>query len=144
MKVNDVQIGGDHYKKKAYQHWDFVCDTGMHYILGCASKYVCRWKDKGGIDDLEKSRHYIQKAKEREITAPCSNHLFLIHDMAYDKIVTDFVTQFDTEEKEILYLMCYEKYDDALYEIGRLIAKAKFEENERKIKEGSDDVINFI
>ncbi len=63
VDANDIQIGGNHYKK-SYQTWDFVVDTGMHYLLGTAVKYVSRWRVKGGLQDLEKAGHYIQKMIE--------------------------------------------------------------------------------
>lgn len=68
--ANDRQPGGDHYKKRKYQHWDFVCDTGMHYLLGCATKYASRWRDKNGVQDLEKMIHYLDKAEERGVVPP--------------------------------------------------------------------------
>jgi hypothetical protein len=64
MKANDIQIGGDHYKG-SYQHWDFVDDTGIGYLLGCATKYISRWRNKNGIQDLEKAAHYITKYQEK-------------------------------------------------------------------------------
>lgn len=66
MEANDYQVGGEHYKSE-YQHWDFVCDTDLHYILGCATKYIARWRKKNGIQDLHKASHYISKAEEEEI-----------------------------------------------------------------------------
>lgn len=68
--ANDRQHGGNHYKKNAYEHWDFVCDTGQHYLIGCATKYASRWQDKGGIQDLDKMVHYLDKAEERGVMAP--------------------------------------------------------------------------
>lgn len=67
--ANDRQVGGDHYQKKEYQHWDWVCDINLHYLLACATKYVARWRDKNGIQDLEKATHYLDKAVEREVAA---------------------------------------------------------------------------
>ena len=64
--VNEIQIGGDHYKS-TYQHWDLVVDTGMPYLIGCTTKYVARWRKKNGKQDLEKANHYISKAKERGV-----------------------------------------------------------------------------
>jgi hypothetical protein len=63
--ANKRQEGGQHYQGHAYQHWDFVCDTGLHYLLGCASKYVSRWREKNGLEDLKKAIHYLDKAEER-------------------------------------------------------------------------------
>lgn len=63
MDPNDYQVGGDHYKKE-YQHWDMVCDINLHYLLGCATKYVSRWRDKNGLQDLKKALHYIDKFED--------------------------------------------------------------------------------
>ena len=69
MDANDMQIGGNHYRMK-YIHWDFVCDTNMPYLLGCATKCLTRWQSKGGVVDLRKSLHYLRKADELEIYMP--------------------------------------------------------------------------
>ena len=70
--VNDIQVGGLHYKSE-YQHWDLVINHGLHYLIGCASKYVTRRKDpKKRGEDLNKAVHYIEKAEERNVLA--SNH----------------------------------------------------------------------
>lgn len=66
-KANNKQIGGDHYRKAEYQHWDFVSDAKLHYLVGCATKYIARWKDKNSVQDLEKALHYIDKAEERKV-----------------------------------------------------------------------------
>ena len=60
MSANDKQVGGDHYKS-GYQHWDFVIETQMHYLLACATKYITRHRKKNGKQDLEKSLHYVEK-----------------------------------------------------------------------------------
>lgn len=75
--ANERQHGGDHYKKNAYEHWDFVCDTNQHYLVACATKYASRWQDKGGIQDLEKMVHYLDKAEERGVRPP-SHHRSLV------------------------------------------------------------------
>lgn len=64
--ANSVQIGGDHYKSKAIQPWDFIVSNGMGFLAGNVVKYVTRYKDKGGISDLEKARHYLDKLIETE------------------------------------------------------------------------------
>lgn len=55
------QHGGDHYQAE-YQHWDWATDIGMLYLIGTATKYLSRWKKKGGVDDLIKSKTYLEKA----------------------------------------------------------------------------------
>ena len=66
MAANDVQHGGDHYKTKGIQPWDFIISNNIGFLEGNAIKYLCRWRDKGGIQDLEKARHYIDKLIEVE------------------------------------------------------------------------------
>lgn len=63
MIANETQHGGDHYKTK-YEHWDLVVNTGMGYFEGNATKYVSRWRKKGGIQDLRKAHHYVWKLRE--------------------------------------------------------------------------------
>ena len=43
----DKQIGGSHYKK-----------NDLSFFQGNVIKYVCRYKNKAGIQDLEKIKHY--------------------------------------------------------------------------------------
>lgn len=66
--ANDYQVGGRHYERE-YQHWDWVCDIQLHYLLGCASKYVVRHRHKNGEEDLRKALHYLDKALERGVLA---------------------------------------------------------------------------
>jgi hypothetical protein len=62
--ANDVQIAGTHYKDKSIQPWDYIVANKLGYLEGNIVKYVSRWKDKGGIDDLRKARHYLDKLIE--------------------------------------------------------------------------------
>lgn len=63
MDANSVQVGGTHYKSE-YQHWDFAVNVGMDYLASAASKYVSRWRNKNGVEDLKKAKHYIEKLIE--------------------------------------------------------------------------------
>ncbi len=65
-KALDVQIGGQHYKSYAIQPVEFIHKTKIPYIEGCAIKYLCRWREKGGIEDLKKVKHYIDLLIEME------------------------------------------------------------------------------
>ena len=69
MNANEKQIGGEHYKSKAIQPWDYIASNGLGYFEGNIIKYVTRWRDKGGVDDLEKAQHYLQKLIEVEMQA---------------------------------------------------------------------------
>jgi hypothetical protein len=53
------QVGGNHYDKMKIQPITFIVDNEISFIEGNIIKYVCRWKDKGGIEDLKKAKHYL-------------------------------------------------------------------------------------
>ncbi len=53
------QVGGDHYKSMAIQPIEFIAANDLGFCEGNVIKYVCRWRSKGGIKDLEKARHYL-------------------------------------------------------------------------------------
>jgi hypothetical protein len=62
--ANDTQVAGTHYKDKAIQPWDYIVANELGYLEGNIVKYVSRWKDKGGLDDLKKAQHYLAKLIE--------------------------------------------------------------------------------
>ena len=64
--ANNIQIGGDHYKDKVVQPWDAIIMWKMGFLDGNALKYLVRFRDKGGVEDLRKARHYIDKLIEVE------------------------------------------------------------------------------
>jgi len=66
MSANDRQVGGDHYHQVKIQHWDWAVSEGLDYFQGCITKYVARWRKKGGIEDLKKAAHYLEKYIEVE------------------------------------------------------------------------------
>ena len=53
------QEGGNHYKQFKIQPAEFIHANGIGYLEGCAIKYLCRHRDKGGLEDLRKAQHYI-------------------------------------------------------------------------------------
>lgn len=58
--ANDRQVGGTHYRSDI-QHWDFVVANNLDYFQGQITKYVTRWRNKNGLNDLEKARHFLDK-----------------------------------------------------------------------------------
>jgi hypothetical protein len=66
MPANDRQHGGAHYKGKAIEPWDYVAANGIGFFEGNAIKYLTRWRDRGGITDLKKAQHYVEKLIELE------------------------------------------------------------------------------
>ena len=62
----DTQVGGDHYSKMKIQPAEFVNKNKMLFAEGNAIKYICRHINKGGKQDLEKAKHYIDMIIERD------------------------------------------------------------------------------
>ncbi len=110
MEANKTQVGGEHYKV-GYQHWDMVCDTGMPYLLGCATKYLIRWKHKNGLEDLKKAIHYIRKAEERKVYMPRHNQAD----------IDCFRAQLDPRESMTTKLIAQGDYDNAILLIETII-----------------------
>ena len=50
-----------HYSGMAVDVIDFCLRNGIPYPEGNIIKYVCRWRKKGGIADLEKARDYLDR-----------------------------------------------------------------------------------
>jgi len=60
MKSYKKQVGGSHYKKYKIQPVEFIVKNNIGFCEGNIIKYVLRFKEKGGIADLEKAKHYIE------------------------------------------------------------------------------------
>ena len=60
------QVGGDHYSKLAIQPVEYINANHLTYLQGNVIKYVTRYKDKNGLQDLQKARHYIDMLIELE------------------------------------------------------------------------------
>ena len=124
--VNEKQVGGSHYKS-AYQHWDLVIKHNLHYLLGCASKYITRRKSNR-IEDLEKAVHYIEKAIEAKIRPA-----YLPDDleMTLDKIRED-VGKFAMDnglsyrEFDAVYKLCIGDFEGALVQTKCLLDEVRF------------------
>lgn len=66
MKAIKQQVGGDHYSSLAIQPMEYILTNGIGFAEGCCIKYVTRWKNKGGIEDLKKARHILDLLIEFE------------------------------------------------------------------------------
>ncbi len=66
MSANDQQVAGNHYKNQAIQPWDYIVQNNIGYLEGNIIKYISRWRNKNGVQDLRKARHYLDKLIEIE------------------------------------------------------------------------------
>lgn len=66
MSALDKQSGGSHYKSRAIQPIQYIHANKLPFIEGSIVKYITRWKDKGGLQDLLKIKHYVDLLIELE------------------------------------------------------------------------------
>ena len=62
----EKQVNGDHYVKCAIQPIEYIHANNMPFCEGNVVKYVTRWRNKNGVADLEKAKHYIELLIELE------------------------------------------------------------------------------
>jgi hypothetical protein len=68
-KADDVQFGGDHYRELGIQPWRAMeawmsPEAFAGFLRGNVIKYIARTEKKGGLEDLQKARHYLDKLIE--------------------------------------------------------------------------------
>lgn len=61
----DKQVGGSHYQLPI-QPIEYILANGLGYCEANVVKYVSRWRNKGGIQDLKKAIHYLEMLIEQE------------------------------------------------------------------------------
>jgi len=66
-----TQLGPKHYTNKGIQPWDamkswLTKNEFRGYLRGNVIKYIARYADKGGVEDLNKAQHYLSKLIEEE------------------------------------------------------------------------------
>ena len=66
MSANDTQVAGTHYSDQVIQVWDYVTINNIPYLEGNVIRYISRWRAKGGLQDLLKAKHYVEKLIENE------------------------------------------------------------------------------
>jgi len=55
-----------HYTKGRIECIEYINAWDMDYLQGNIIKYVTRFEHKGGVEDLEKARFYLNMLIERE------------------------------------------------------------------------------
>ncbi len=62
----NTQVGGNHYKGYKIQPIEYAMANNLNYCQANAIKYVTRYRDKGGKEDLLKAIHNIELLIELE------------------------------------------------------------------------------
>lgn len=63
MNPLDEQVGGTHYKTLKIQPIEYCEANQLGACESAIIKYITRWKEKGGYQDLDKIIHYVQLLK---------------------------------------------------------------------------------
>ena len=96
--VYKKQIGGDHYQSMKIQPSEFINKNNLPFAEGNAIKYLCRHKQKGQKQDLEKAIHYCQMAINRDY----GDHTYKsqVFESKVEKS-KDFLEEAEKEKKEL-------------------------------------------
>ena len=54
MKAIESQVGGSYYKDMAFQPIELIAALRCSFIQGCIIKYISRYKNKNGAQDIKK------------------------------------------------------------------------------------------
>ncbi|MDD9148138.1 DUF3310 domain-containing protein [Sporolactobacillus sp. CQH2019] len=60
IKAEDINAPA-YYTRGKIDTWDFIIDKRLDFLEGNVVKYVVRWKEKNGVEDLKKARVYLNK-----------------------------------------------------------------------------------
>jgi hypothetical protein len=66
MSALDKQVSGSHYKDKAIQPIIYIHANNLGFCAGNVVKYITRYKEKNGAEDIRKAIHYCQLLLELE------------------------------------------------------------------------------
>lgn len=66
MSAQASQVGGSHYSAMKIQPFAYIHANGLGFAEGCVVKYVSRWRNKNGVEDLKKARHFLDMLIEAE------------------------------------------------------------------------------
>ena len=102
----DKQVGGSHYQNMKIQPAEFINKNEMKFAEGNAIKYICRHINKGGLQDLQKAKHYIDMIIERDYSEEVKNSSVDSGvDITYEGLSINFPegSENDKTEDEISY-----------------------------------------
>ena len=63
-------ISPSYYQKGSIEVTDYITSNEMSFVEGNIIKYVTRYKEKSGIQDLRKARWYLDKLIQTQMDIP--------------------------------------------------------------------------
>lgn len=60
-KLEEIKKPARYNKRGKLECWDVILDQEMNFLEGNILKYVWRYKEKNGVEDLKKAKVYLDK-----------------------------------------------------------------------------------
>ena len=64
LTTNDPVSRPAHYTQGKIEVLDFILDQDLPYLPGQVIKYICRYRFKNGLEDLQKAEFYLKRLIE--------------------------------------------------------------------------------
>ena len=64
LTTNDAVNYPSHYTQGKIEVLDFILDQDLPYLPGQVIKYICRYRFKNGLEDLQKAEFYLKRLIE--------------------------------------------------------------------------------
>lgn len=109
----NTQVGGSHYKNLVVQPVELFAVSKWDYFQSSIARYVTRYKNKNGIDDLEKSIHVCDMAIDLQVSSPVAPKALIdvyvrLNNMSYNA-------------SQVLYLINHSNYGVAKIYLQNLL-----------------------
>ena len=116
MSALDTQVGGSHYKDLCMQPIELIVALRCSFIQGNIIKYVTRYKNKNGLEDLLKVKHYAQLAIDTKDHRRCNDKLLSVYINRYV-----LKNKLNYLQRVIITQACYNKYGCVIEFCDKLI-----------------------
>ena len=160
--MKEIQVGGDHYQGYDYQPLELIEDLGLSFAEGNILKYVIRFRDKGGKEDLLKALDYAkrellklleQKPEKKEVDRKAIG--FIVSFVSQDRIndedrnfILDVAKYLHAgmiiRVSEIIIDKVKKEYDNEEEQKENLKAPKSYKEQLKQIKEAADYVLKEV
>lgn len=109
MKATEIQVGGNHYKKLKMQPIELIVMLRCSFIQGCIIKYVSRYRNKNGEEDIKKCIHYARLALELNDKRKCNDKVL---SMAINQYVIK--NNLSVLQRKIITQAVYNNYENVI------------------------------
>lgn len=119
------EIGGTHYSTMKVEPIELINILGLDFSQGNIVKYISRYRNKGGIDDIEKALHYstMNILEDNWDKFNIDPNKFLSEKDRFVIRMYCMLNGLDDHENVIIGYAVTKQYKRCSEEIGRLISR---------------------